>query len=147
MKVILLRNVKGLGTAGDIVSVSDGHARNLLIPRNLAIEAKPGTVRMAEEMKRKAEAREDAMTARARELSARLKGLVCTLAAPADEGGRLYGSITESDVARAVSEAGVSVDKRQIHLAEHIKTLGDHTVPVRVAGETFEEITVRVVSG
>jgi large subunit ribosomal protein L9 len=146
MKVLLTKNTKGMGQAGDMVEVSDGYARNYLFPRHLAVQAIAGAVRMSEQMKKKNDIREAAMDSRAREISSKLKGLVCTLKAPADDNGRLYGSITEKDIAAAVAQAGVALSHRQISLDEHIKTTGEHPVQVRVAGEQFESITVRVVA-
>ena len=147
MKVILTRSTKGIGQAGDTIEVSDGYARNYLFPRHLAVQAVAGAVRMSDQLKRKTEVREAAMDSRARELAAKLKGLVCTIEAPADSGGKLYGSISEKDIAAAVTGSGVALSHRQIQMDEHIKTTGEHLVQVRVAGEQYETVTVRIVAG
>lgn len=146
MKVVLTRNVKALGAAGEIVNVSDGYGRNYLLPKKLAVPAGPGADRIAGEMQKRQQAHEAGMQARAKEFAAKLRGVTCTLKAPADDGGKLYGSITEKDVVAALAAAGVQVDKRQIHLESHIKTVGEFSIPVQVAGEQFESVTLQVVA-
>jgi large subunit ribosomal protein L9 len=146
MKVLLTRNVKTLGTAGEIVSVSDGYARNYLLPRNLAVTAGDTAEKMAEHLRKRQKIHEASLQARSREMASTLRGVTCTIKAPADNGGKLYGSITDKDVAAALAEAGVQVDRRQIQLESHIKAVGEYSVPVRVAGEEFENITLKVTA-
>jgi large subunit ribosomal protein L9 len=146
MKVLLTTNVKTLGTAGEIVNVSDGYARNYLFPRNLAVVAGAAAEKMAEQVKKHQRTHEASLQAKAREMAARLRGVSCTVKAPADESGRLYGSIAEKEIVAALAAAGVQVDRRQIHLDVHIKAAGDYTIPVRVVDEQFENITLQVVA-
>jgi large subunit ribosomal protein L9 len=144
MKILLTRPVKSLGKPGDVVDVSDGYARNYLLPGRLGVPACDGAVRQAESMRRSARTRESQAAARARELSAKLSGLTCGTTSPADPSGRLYGSIGEKDIVKLLSDSGVELDRRQIRLEEHLKTLGEHRVPVAVTETETVEITVRI---
>jgi len=146
MKVLLTRNVKTLGSAGEIVNVADGYARNFLFPRNLAVAAGSTAEKVAVQIRKSQQQHEASLKAMAREMAAKLRGVSCLLKAPADSGGRLYGSIAEKEIASALADAGVRVDLRQIHLENHIKAVGSYSVPVRVAGDEFENITLQVVA-
>jgi large subunit ribosomal protein L9 len=146
MKVVLTRNVKSLGAAGEIVNVSDGYGRNYLFPKKLAVPAGASAEKLAEQMKKLQKVHEAGMQAKARDLASKLRGVSCTLKAPADEGGKLYGSISEKDIVAALAGAGVQVDRRQIHLDSHIKAVGEYSIPVQVVDEQFENITLQVVA-
>lgn len=133
LQVILLKEVKTLGRKGDAVNVSEGYARNYLLPRGLAVEAAGGTVRHFENEKKRIETRADHELATAEEAAAKLKGLTVTMKAKAGEGGRLFGSITSKDIAERLQKAAhVSIDRRKIVLDEAIKTLGPHDVQIKL---------------
>jgi large subunit ribosomal protein L9 len=145
---VLRDDVENLGRKGDLLEVSDGYARNYLVPRGLAIKATKGVVQQAEAMRRNREAREvrerDAAQAVARELEDRR----FTVTARAGEGGRLFGSVTAADLADAVrAQADVEVDRRALHLTEPIKELGAFEVPLRLHAEVEVVLGVDVVAG
>jgi large subunit ribosomal protein L9 len=146
MEVILREDVKSLGKAGEMVKVKPGYARNYLLPQGLAYEATEGNrKRIAAESK----ARETRMTAErveAQAVAARLNAVTLTLARKAGEGDRLFGSITAQDLADALAAAGQTVDRRKIELDQPIKTLGHHTVPIRVHTDVHAEVRVSVVA-
>jgi large subunit ribosomal protein L9 len=146
MKVILHRQVERLGTPGDVVEVADGYARNYLIPRGLAAPATKGGVRHAERLKRAHEERMRRSLEEARALAARLSGAPVRIRAKAGKEGRLFGSITAADVARELSgAAGVEVDRKRVHLAEPIRSLGAHEVTVHLHPEVNATVTLEVV--
>ncbi|HRY60712.1 MAG TPA: 50S ribosomal protein L9 [Candidatus Fermentibacter sp.] len=147
MKVLLTHNVKDIGRSGDTAEVSDGYARNFLFPRKLAVLAQEGNLKLAADVKRKASERDAKIEARSRELAARLEGVVCTIKSPSDPSGNLYGSVTDREVAQALEQAGIPVDRRQISMDQHIKKVGDHSVMIRISGAIEKGITVRVVPG
>ncbi|MBX6753535.1 MAG: 50S ribosomal protein L9 [Thermorudis peleae] len=147
MKVILLQDVNPLGEAGAIVTVSDGYARNFLIPRGLAEPASPSTLKAAEQRlaaERRRIAREEEAQ---RALAERLNGLRIVIAARVGERGRLYGSITAQDIADRLSETvGEAIDRRRILLDEPIRSIGEHPVTVQLAGRLRPVVTVVVTS-
>ncbi|HBK84570.1 MAG TPA: 50S ribosomal protein L9 [Firmicutes bacterium] len=146
MQVLLLVDVKGFGKKGEIVNASDGYARNYLFPRNYAKEATPAVLKVIEqeeEARTRRRAREEQEAA---ELGTKLRTLTVTLTAKAGEGGRLFGSITSKDIANALAEQKVKVDRRKIELKEPIRSLGSTTVPVRVYQDTVVMLKVEVVS-
>jgi large subunit ribosomal protein L9 len=145
MKVVLQKSVERLGDPGDVADVADGYARNFLIPRGLAVKAEKGTVRHAESLKRSHEARTTARKSEFEELAARLVQTPVVVAARAGEEGRLFGSVTAADVADALSaQAGVRVDRRDVHLDEPIRSLGTHEVTVHLHPEVDPVLTVDV---
>lgn len=147
MKVILLQNVEGLGKAGDLKEVSNGYARNYLIPRNLAAGATPGllanrTQRIAAEQRKLEKQAEQN-----RQLAERLSQVTLTFKARVGSQGRLYGSITSQDIADALRQTeNLTIDRRTIHLPEPIRTTGTFTVPVRVASNQEPKLTVNVLN-
>lgn len=146
MEVILREDVKSLGKAGELVKVKPGYARNFLLPKGLAYEATEGNRKriLAESKARVARAAEEKSAAEV--VAARLGGVTVTLARKAGEGDRLFGSITAQDIADALATQGHAVDKRKIELEHPIKTLGAHTVPVRLHHEVQAELRVTVVA-
>ena len=145
MKVILQKPVDKLGAPGDVVDVADGYARNFLIPRGLAIRAEKGAVRHAESLKRAHEARTKVQKGEYEALAARLIQTPVVVVARAGEEGRLFGSVTAADVAEALTaQAGAAVDRRDVHLAEPIRSLGTHEVTVHLHPEVDPVITVEV---
>lgn len=141
MKIILLQDVRSLGKAGDIVKVSDGYARNMLFPKKLAKEATEGNIkalknRQAEEAARQAERKVEAEAIRDA-----LKDTKITLYAKGGDAGRLFGSVTNADVADAVKEqTGFEIDRKKISLPEPIKTAGEHVADAKL----FTDVSVRL---
>ena len=147
VKVILREDIPKLGSAGDIVSVRGGYARNYLLPRGFAYEATEANVRQLEEEKRRAEQRARREYLEARRRAAALEDMSLTFKARAGEESKLFGSITNADIADRLNEQGLDfeVDRRTIELEEPIKTLGVFSVPVRLHPDVRPEIKVWVV--
>ncbi|MEY3132500.1 MAG: ribosomal protein, partial [Actinomycetota bacterium] len=138
MKVLLRQDISGVGRRGDIVSVSSGHARNFLLPRGLAIAATDGAVVQATSMRRARDLREAADRESAQAIVAELAKRTIQVQAKAGSEGRLFGSVTATDIAQAVSaQAGITLDRKSIEIASPIRTVGDHNVTV----ELFAGIT------
>jgi large subunit ribosomal protein L9 len=147
MQVILRADLAGVGKRGDIVDVSDGHARNYLLPRGLAFKASPGAVAQAVAMRRARDLRDAADRESAETIAKELVPKVITVAVKAGQGGRLFGSVTAADVAEAVAaQTGIQLDRKQVHLDEPIKTLGEHVVQARLHAEVHFPITLDVVA-
>lgn len=145
-KLILTQEVSGLGGPGDLVEVKDGYARNYLLPRRYAIGATRGAERQVAEIRRAREVREIRDRDQANEVASQLTGLAVRLLARAGTGGRLFGSVTASDVADAIKAAGgPRVDRRRIELAAPIKTIGSHSVSIRLHPDVSARLTVDVV--
>lgn len=143
MEVMLLRDVEQLGQAGDVKRVADGYARNFLLPRNLAVVATPGAVKQAETTRKAEVSRQAQALSEAQALAQELDGAVVSFEARAGEGDRLYGSITNANIADALEkETGLEVDKRKIDLEEPLKELGTHAVTIRLAPEAEAKVTV-----
>jgi large subunit ribosomal protein L9 len=145
MEVVLLEDVKGLGTRGANVRVADGYARNFLIPRRLAIQATGRAAAVYQELERQRSVKENLTRKAAEELAARLASVQLTISASANEEDTLFGSITEADVAEALRKAGHAVDKHQVELEEHIKRLGVYDVAVQLHGDVRANVKVWVV--
>jgi large subunit ribosomal protein L9 len=144
VQVILNEDVPNLGRTGDVVKVRPGYARNYLFPRKLAVEANSKSIRAFEHNKRIAMSKREAQTTEANEVKRKLEALTITIGAHAGEEGKLFGSVTNIDIERALREKGVSVERRKIHLAEPIKQLGEFTVPVRLQPEVEASLKVEV---
>jgi large subunit ribosomal protein L9 len=148
MKLILTREISGLGLPGDVVEVADGYGRNYLVPRGAAISWTKGAERQISQIKRAQDAPEIRGLDHARELKEQLEGLSVTLNARAGTGGKLFGSITQSDIADAVKAAGGPlVDKKRVHLPGHIKTTGSHTVTIELHADVVATVGVTVAAG
>jgi large subunit ribosomal protein L9 len=146
MEVILKEHVDNLGRRGDIVKVSEGYARNYLLPRKLALLVNEGNRRQVEKERRQAEVREAAEKQGAEALAARLGELECVVARKVGEHDALYGSVTASDVAHALqTQHQVEIDRRKIHLPEPLKQLGEFTVPVKIHREVTASVKVKIV--
>ncbi|MFQ5962347.1 MAG: 50S ribosomal protein L9 [Candidatus Methylomirabilales bacterium] len=146
MKVILIQEVPHLGRPGDQVDVARGYARNFLIPRKLAVEASSSNLRALERIKTQARQREERLRQEAEAIAERIRGLTVTIARPAGEQDRLFGSVTSSDIADALGQQGIALDRKKIALEGPIKGLGTFAVPVRLHPDTVAEIQVHVVS-
>lgn len=146
MKVLLRSDVDGVGKRGDIVDVTKGFARNYLFPTGRALVAGAGIERQATTMRRARDLRDVRDREAATTAAEVLNGAVVTVTARAGTEGRLFGSVTASDIAEAVQvQTGAVVDRRKIHLPEPIKSLGTHVVPVALHAEVQVELTVEVV--
>ena len=144
MKVILKTRVPKLGNEWDVVTVKDGYARNFLFPKNLAEPATGALIKKAEGMKADRVKKAEDIVKNAKEVSSKLSGTSVTFTMKANE-GKLYGSITEKDIAEAVlKEHKVEVSKDMVVMKEHIKTSGDHKVKLQLADKVTAEITVKV---
>ncbi len=144
MKVILLQDVRGKGKKGQMLEVSDGYARNYMLPRKIAMEATPdaiNTMRMNDKaiQERQAREREEAM-----ELSKRMKAMTLTVYAKGGGAGRLFGSVTSQEIADALQSQGITLDKRKIVMDEPIKNVGTYTVRCKLGYEITAQLTVQI---
>ena len=143
MEVLLLKDVDQLGEAGDIKRVASGYARNYLLPRGLAVMATPGAIKQAKRQRQAASHRQAKELSEAQALAQTLDGMSVTFQARAGESDRLYGSITNVNIAEALEEqVGQEVDRRKIELEEPLKELGTHAVTIRLAPEAEANVTV-----
>ncbi|NOZ73862.1 MAG: 50S ribosomal protein L9 [FCB group bacterium] len=145
MDVILLQDVENLGSAGDIVNVKPGYARNFLVPRGMALRASKRNLAVAEEQKRVAQARRAREMKALQDQAAKIAKLEVTIEVQVGEEERLFGSVTSQDIHKAIEAKGVQIDRHTIQLEEPIKALGVYTVPVRVSAELTPEIKVYVI--
>lgn len=148
MKVILLQDVRGKGKKGQMLEVSDGYARNYMLPRKIAVEATPdaiNTMKMNDKATQDRIAREKA---EAMEVSRKLRGMTLTVTAKGGGAGRLFGSVTNQEIADALGqEAGIKLDKRKIVIADPIKNVGTYTVTCKLGYEITAPLTVKIVEG
>lgn len=144
MLVILRENVENLGRIGDVVKVTDGYARNFLLPRNLVAEANEGNVTAFENQKRQMAKRREAQKATSQELAAKLNDQQITLKRRVGENDKLFGSVTSQDIAEGLKASGFKVDKHWIALSAPIKTLGVHEVTIEVEPEITATVKVWV---
>lgn len=145
MKVILLDDVAKLGRRGDVRDVSDGYARNFLIPKKLALSATAGNLTNLDHIKKQQDAKADRIKDDAEALRARIEGLVYEERRQASEEGKLFGSVTSQDVAEFLEKNGVKVERRRIVLEEPIKTLGEAAAGVRLHPEVVAQLKITVV--
>jgi large subunit ribosomal protein L9 len=147
VKLVLRTDVQQVGKKGDIVDVSDGYGRNYLLPRGLAFLASAGVEAQAAKMRASRDQRDATDRAAAQEVASSLVPKVVTIAARAGAEGKLFGSVTTTEIADAVAaQTGVAIDRRQLHLDEPIKTIGTHLVPAKLHAEVEFPITVEVVA-
>jgi large subunit ribosomal protein L9 len=147
MKVLLRSDVSGVGKKGDIVEVAKGYARNFLLPTGSALVATGGIESQATSMRKSRALRDVQDKETAQEVAGVLQAATVTISARAGAEGRLFGSVTTTDVAEAVeAQTGAVLDRRKIHLAEPIKSVGTHVIPIRLHGEVEAELTVEVVA-
>jgi large subunit ribosomal protein L9 len=145
MKLILTQEVTGLGAPGDVVEVKDGYGRNYLVPRGLAIVWTRGGEKTIESIKKARESRAVRDADHAAEVKAKLESSTFQVKVRAGEGGRLFGAVTTGDIASAIADAGAEVDKRTIVVANPIKSLGAHTVTVKVHDDVEAQVNLNVV--
>lgn len=145
MKVILTKDLKGTGFAGDIVNVSDGYARNFLFPKGIAKEATAKNLNVAKQQKKAIEKRRMLERLSAEEAAKRLNGLNVVVKAKCGENGRLFGSITAKEISEAIlDQHGIEIDKKRIVMDDHIKELGETKLSVKVFSGISADITVSV---
>ena len=146
VRMLLRSDVSDLGKKGDIVEVAPGFARNYLVPRGLAIAATAGIETQAASMRRSRMLKESKDRESAQEIAKVLVPKVIRIIARAGEGGKLFGSVTAADVVTAIAaQAKVELDRRSVHIDDHIKTTGSHQVSVRLSGDVEFPVTVEVV--
>lgn len=147
MKVLLRSNIKGVGRRGDIVNVSAGHARNFLLPNDLAIVANAGTIAQAEVMRKSREQQIAADRESARLVAASLGTTVITISAKAGNEGRLFGSINAAEIVKAISDqTGVTIDRKSVQIEQPLRTLGEHSVTAEVFSEVSATIKINIVA-
>ena len=145
MELILKETVDTLGEEGDIVKVKSGYGRNFLIPKKLAVVANKANLALLEQEKAVIESRREKQREEAESLSKKVSGTTITIQHRAGEEEKLFGSVTAADIAEKLAEIDIQIDKKNILLAESIKTLGEVVVPIKVGYQTTSEITVTIV--
>ena len=145
MEIILQEDVLNLGTTGDVVKVRNGYGRNYLIPRGLAVEANRRNLRMLEHQKRLAAEKKERDRRDAQGVADRIAALTVTISAHAGEEDRLFGSVTNLDIEKALVAQGITIDRRKIILAEPIKQLGKYEIPIHFNSTVRGNVTVEVV--
>ncbi|HWJ15266.1 MAG TPA: 50S ribosomal protein L9 [Gemmatimonadaceae bacterium] len=145
MEIILRQGVENLGKPGDVVNVKAGYARNYLLPHGLAYEATPGNLKRIQQERDRLEAAENERRAGAQGIAEKLEQVSLTFSARVGEEGKLFGSVTATDIAQQLETQGFHVEKRQIDLHEPIKALGVYRVPVRLHADVKPEIRVWVI--
>ena len=146
MKVILIEEMRGLGSRGDVVSVKDGYARNFLIPKKLAREATRGNLKAVEQERKKWALLANQERDAAQKAADSVKGVKITVTKRVGEHGQLFGSVTANEIADALHAKGIEVDKRRIELGQPIKTLGVHDVEVKLHKDVAAHIQVEVAA-
>jgi large subunit ribosomal protein L9 len=146
MRVILRRDVDSVGKKGDILEVTDGYARNFLLPKGLAMKATVGAESQAASMRRARDVKDARDRGAAEEIATRLVPTVITISAKAGSEGRLFGSVTAADIAEAVeAQTGITLERRRLHLEEPIKSIGTHQLTAKLHADVEFPITVEVV--
>ena len=145
MEVILRQAVDSLGHPGDIVKVSNGYARNYLLPHGIAYEATPGNRKRIEQERQRLESAETDRRTQAEELAKRLEEVSLSFSARVGEEGKLFGSVTAADIAQQLEAQGIHIERRMIDLHEPIRSLGVYRVPVRLHADVRPELKVWVI--
>lgn len=147
MIVILNRDIKGTGKAGDVVNVSDGYARNMLLPRGYATEATEGNIRNLEKQKAIAAEKKAEEKAAAQQTAKKLSELTVEIKTKAGEGGKIFGSITSKDIADALkAQHNITVDKKKIQLDSPIKQTGELTVDIKLYTEVSGKLKLNIIA-
>ena len=145
MKLILKENVDKLGDAGEVVDVKDGYGRNYLIPQGKAVMASKGALKAIEEVKRQAEKKIELNLEAANELAEKIAETPVTIPVTSGEEGRIHGTVTTSQIADALKEKGIEVDRRKIELNEDVKALGEYTATVNLLNDINATLKIWVV--
>ncbi len=146
MEVILKEDVSSLGKMGEVVRVRDGYARNYLLPRGLVLVADKKNLKMFEHQKRVITERRERILKQGQALAEKLAAVSLSIAVKSGEEGKLFGSVTNMDIEKALKDTGFDIERRQIHLAEPIKTLGDYEVPIRLSADVTAPVKLSVVA-
>jgi len=147
MKLVLRTDIDQVGKKGDIVDVADGYARNFLVPKGMAFQATAGVEAQATAMRRGRDVRDASDRSAAEAVAKTLVPRVVTIAARAGAEGKLFGSVTTTEIAEAVAaQTGIEIDRRKLHLDEPIKALGQHLVPAKLHADVEFPITVEIVA-
>jgi large subunit ribosomal protein L9 len=146
MEVILKEDVANLGHRGDVVKVADGYGRNFLLPRKMAMQATEANKVVVEQMKSSAARRSASEKIQAEELLSKLEPLELSFTRKSGDGGHLFGSVTTADIAGELANKGFEVDRRKIVLNEALKTLGDHSVTIKLHREVTAHLKVKIVA-
>ena len=145
MEVILRQAVENLGKPGEVVKVSNGYARNYLLPHGVAFEATPGNLKRIQQERDRLEVAESERRGTAQELATKMEQVQLTFSARVGDEGKLFGSVTSADIAQQLELQGFHVEKRQIDLHEPIKALGVYRIPIRLHADVKPEIRVWVI--
>lgn len=146
MKVIFLKDVKGKGSAGDVKEVAEGYARNYLLPKGFAQAATDSTLKVLDQQQKAEDRRESAVKQAAQDLAKKLSEMKIEVKAKAGENGRLFGAVTNMQIADALKQHKVNLDKRKIELGEPIRQLGTVTVKVRLHKGVMADVQIHVVA-
>ncbi|MDL2289370.1 50S ribosomal protein L9 [Clostridia bacterium OttesenSCG-928-F22] len=146
MKVILQQDLKGTGKSGEVINVSEGYARNYLLPKGLALPADAANMNEYTQKQNAAKHKKDLEKQQAQEAADKLSGSKITIAAKTGENGKLFGSITSKEISEELSKIGFAIDKRKVELKEPIRTLSTQEVVIKVYAGITAKITVEVVS-
>jgi large subunit ribosomal protein L9 len=146
MKVILLKEVKGLGKPDDIVEVSAGYARNFLFRQQMALEATPANLNVVKTRKNAEKKKQERELADAQATAAKIDGQVFTIPMKSGEAGRLYGSLTAMDIADALARDGFKVDRRGIQIDGSIRTLGEYSIDIRLYADVNAKVKIHLVA-
>lgn len=144
MRVVLRRDVSGLGRAGDVKDVAEGYAQNYLLPRGLAAVATAAELKRLSQERASAQARSRRARVEAEQLAKRLTATTLTFGLKAGRDGKTFGSVTNKDIAESLREQGIEIDRAKIHLEEPLRTLGVHSVEVRVLTDVRAAVTVAI---
>ncbi len=145
MEVILIKDIPSLGKTGDVVKVATGYARNYLLPGNFALTATPQNLKQLGTIKKRDEKIKETEKLSAQALKDKIEAVSITMKKKAGEEDKLFGSVTSHEIADALLEMGIEVDKKKIAIEEHIKRLGDYTVPIKLGLEVIANLKLSVV--
>lgn len=145
MKLILKEDVENLGTAGELVDVKPGYGRNYLIPQAKAVMATPGAIKQYEAVQRENELRAELTVEKAKELAQKLEATSITIPAAVGEDDKIHGTVTNIDVAAALEERDILIDRRKISIDQDIKSLGEYTATIDLLGDLNPQIKIWVV--
>ncbi len=144
MKVVLTKDVEGKGFLGDIVEVKDGYARNFLIPRGMALPATEGNIRHVQEILKQKARKSAREKTKAQELAKKLEGVMVEIEKPVGEGGKLFGSVTASDVVEKLKEQGIEIERKMVLFPHKIREIGIYPISIRLHRDVVVEIKIDV---
>jgi large subunit ribosomal protein L9 len=144
-EVVLMADVKGLGSQGDVVRVAEGYARNFLLPRHIAAPVTEATRRRLEKMRKVQEERDIKELDTAQDLVKSIERISCTIPVKTGEGGKLFGSVTAADIVSALKAQGIEIDKNQVDLPEPLRKLGVFNIPIKVLSKVQATLKIWVV--